>query len=83
MKVFEDTDWTEHRAAATGQAFVRELAWREEVLKEWKWSMSRHSSMFGFFKQSSVTHTWPLLPLHIGDGDTDDTPTVREEVRPS
>jgi hypothetical protein len=34
MKVFEDTELTEQRAATTGQVLVRMLAWCEEVLKE-------------------------------------------------
>jgi hypothetical protein len=32
-EVFEDTDWNERRAAATGQGIVRKLSYYEEILK--------------------------------------------------
>jgi len=40
VKVFEDTDWNEQRAAATGRGIMRMLACYEEILKEKKKSSS-------------------------------------------
>jgi len=74
-------DWLD-RAATTGQVLVRMLAWCEEVLKEKKRSLSRHSSVLGFFKQSSVTHASPRLSLHNGDGDIDQCLSTVVRPRP-
>jgi len=38
--------------------------------------------MFDFFKSSSATRASPPELLNIGDDDSDDTPSVQEEVPP-
>jgi hypothetical protein len=40
IRVFEDNDWKEQRAAATGQGIVRMTACCEEILKVKKRSVS-------------------------------------------
>jgi hypothetical protein len=59
IKVFEDVDWNEKRAATTGQGIMRILVCYEESLKEKKRSLSRQTSALGFVKSSSGTCTSP------------------------
>lgn len=78
IRVFEDVDWNDKRVATTGQEAVCMLACYEEVLK--KLSLSRQTSVFDFCKSSSKTCASPPVLLDIGNGDTDDPPTVNQEV---
>jgi hypothetical protein len=77
IKVFEDSDWNEQRAARTGQRIMWIIARYEEILK--KERFSRQNSMLDFFKSSSGTSASPSMLLDTGDDDPDDTPTVQEE----
>jgi hypothetical protein len=79
--VFEDNDSNKQREATTRRGIVRMLACYEEILKEKKWSFSRETSVLDFFKSSSRTLTSLPVLLDIGD-DSDDPPTVEEEMLP-
>ena len=78
IRVFEDVDWNEKRVATNGQGAVCLLACCEEVLK--KLSVSRQTSVFDFCKSSSRTCASPPVLLDIDYDDTDDPPTVKQEV---
>jgi hypothetical protein len=47
-----------------------------------KRTLCRQTSVSDFFKISPWIHTLPPVLLDTGDGDTDDLPTVQEEVPP-
>ena len=80
MKVSEDNDCKEQRAATTTHGIMRTLACCEEILKEKKKSSSRRSSMLDSFNSSSGSRALPSVLLNIGNDDSCDTPTVKEGV---
>jgi hypothetical protein len=55
IKVFEDSDWNEQRAARTGQGIRMMIACCGEILKEKKMFLSRRTSVFDSLKSSSGT----------------------------
>lgn len=78
IKVFEGIHWSEEKAA-TGQEIMRTLACSEEVLEEDRMSLSRETSVLGFFKSTSGTRTLPPVLLDTTD-NTVDLRTVRNQV---
>jgi hypothetical protein len=62
---------------------MRVLISYEEILKEWKKSLSYQISMLDSFRSSSGTRASPPVLLDTGGGDTDDLPAVQEEMLPS
>ena len=74
IRVSEDVDWNELRTA--GQGIMRLVAYCEEVLKEK--SLSRQTSVLGFFSSSSGIPASPPVVIDIGGGDADDRPAVHK-----
>jgi hypothetical protein len=60
MKMCEDIDWNEQRAATSGQGIMRIFVCCEGILKEKKRSLSRQISMLDF-----STHLLGLLHRHL------------------
>jgi hypothetical protein len=79
--VLDDIDSNEQRTATPRPGLMRMLACYEEILKRGS-GLSRQTSVLDFLKSSSGTHALTLALLGIGDGDTGDTFSVQEEVRP-
>jgi hypothetical protein len=65
IKVSEDSDWNEERAAITGQGIVRMLACCEEILKDKMRCVSRQNSVLDFFQSSSGTRSSPPVLLDM------------------
>lgn len=78
IKVFEGIHRSEEQVA-TGQEIMRTLACSEEVLEEDRMSLSRQTSVLGFFKSASGTRTLPPVLLDTTD-NTVDLRTVRNQV---
>jgi lipopolysaccharide biosynthesis regulator YciM len=81
IKVFEDIDANEQQAATIREGIMMMLACYEEIVKEKERSLSHQTSALDSFKSSSGTHASLPVLLDIGN-DSDDPPTVREEVSP-
>jgi hypothetical protein len=62
IKVFEDLDSNERRAAATAREIMRMLAY-QEILKEKMWPLARQTSVLDMFKSSSGSCTSPPVLL--------------------
>lgn len=61
---------------------MRILACYEEILKEKKCSLSRHSPVIDFCKSFLETRASPPVLLDVVNGDPGDWPTVLEEISP-
>ena len=59
IKVPEDNDWSEQRAATAGQGIVRMLVCCENMLKEKKRSVTPYNSVFYFSKAYPETRALP------------------------
>jgi hypothetical protein len=66
IRVSEDVVLRELLTAAIGQGIVRLVACCEEVLKEKRRSLSRQTSVRGFFKSSSEIRASPSVLMDIG-----------------
>lgn len=51
-----------------------------EILKEEKRSLSRHTSVLDLFKSHSDTRASPPVPQGTGDDNPHDTPTFQEDI---
>jgi hypothetical protein len=80
IKVSEDNDWNEQRAATAGQGIVRMLACCEAMLKERKRSLTRYKSVLHFCKAYSETRASTTVLLNAEREDSDDPPTVQNEL---
>jgi len=58
------------------------LACCEQTVKENKRYLPHQTSVLQFFRSSSGTRALSPVLLDTGDDDSDDTPTVQQEVPP-
>jgi hypothetical protein len=79
--VFEDVDSNEQRAATTTQRITKMLACLL-FLKNKKSTWFRQASALDTFMSSSGTRTSPPVLPDIENYDSDDPPTVQQEVSP-
>ena len=68
--------------AVNRQGTVRRLDFWEQILEEKQRSLCGHTSALDYSHSSSETQSSPHVLLDIGNNDTDDPPTVQEEVPP-
>jgi hypothetical protein len=83
IRVSEDTDRNEHRAAKTERGIVRVLACCEEIMEVKKRSLSGQNSVLDFIKSSSGSRVSPPVLLESGEGDPLDRSAVQGVVTPS
>jgi hypothetical protein len=69
IKVFEDVDWKDERAATNGLGIVRKLASCEENVNEKNGVLSRQTAFLDFFYLSSRTSASRTALLDAGRDD--------------
>lgn len=82
IKVFEDVDWNDERAATNGLGTVRTLAFCEEIVNEKNGVLSRQTAFLDFFQLPSRTRASRTALLDAGHDDDNryDPLTIQQDV---
>jgi hypothetical protein len=79
-EVFDDTDPKKQTAVTTRQEIMQIIVPCEEILKEFKRSLSRLTSVDHFSKCFARTCSSPTAQLDNGDANPDESPPVQENT---